>query len=161
MKALSTGLIGLTAICLLLIVPFDDANADRRHGHQTRINVGVGFGHGFGYSSYRRPYGYYGSSFYRSPYYSGSHFGFGVWPRYRSRRIRQEETAEVRNDALYIYPAAGQTDSQMADDRYACHVWSVDSTEFDPTLGAGTRVQAGNYGRAFTACMEGRSYVVK
>jgi hypothetical protein len=49
----------------------------------------------------------------------------------------------------------------MGEDRYQCHVWAVDATDFDPTLGAGTNTQAEGYGRAFTACMEGRNYVVK
>ena len=34
---------------------------------------------------------------------------------------------------IYIYPAAGQSDEQLADDRYACHLWAVDESGFDPS----------------------------
>ena len=34
---------------------------------------------------------------------------------------------------IYVYPAAGQTDAQLADDRYACHLWAVNESGFDPT----------------------------
>jgi hypothetical protein len=60
-----------------------------------------------------------------------------------------------------VYPAAGQSESQTADDRYQCHGWAADASGHDPTLGAGSREDAESYTRAFTACMEGRDYVVK
>ena len=62
---------------------------------------------------------------------------------------------------LYVYPAAGQSEAQTADDRYQCHVWAANQSGHDPTLGAGSREEAEGYTRAFTACMEGRSYVVR
>ena len=34
---------------------------------------------------------------------------------------------------IYIYPAKGQTDEQLAEDRYACHRWAADESGFDPT----------------------------
>lgn len=34
---------------------------------------------------------------------------------------------------LYVYPANGQSDKQLAEDRYACHRWAVDESDFDPT----------------------------
>lgn len=34
---------------------------------------------------------------------------------------------------LYVYPAKGQSDQQLADDRYACHRWAVKESDFDPT----------------------------
>lgn len=34
---------------------------------------------------------------------------------------------------IYVYPAAGQTDEQLGDDRYACHLWAVDESGFDPS----------------------------
>lgn len=33
---------------------------------------------------------------------------------------------------LMIYPAAGQSDQQLADDRYACHLQAVEQSGFDP-----------------------------
>ena len=62
---------------------------------------------------------------------------------------------------LYVYPAAGQSEAQTADDRYQCHTWATGQSGHDPTLGAGTREEAESYSRAFTACMEGRNYVVR
>ena len=146
----TVALVAGLAVSLLSTTPAE-AHGRRGHGHRhSHVSVGVGFG----YPGYYRPYGYYGGY-----YYPRSYLGFSAWPRYRTRRVREAE--QVRNQALYVYPAAGQTEQQMADDRYDCHVWSVDSTGFDPTLGAGTRDEADNYARAFTACMEGRDYVVR
>ena len=34
---------------------------------------------------------------------------------------------------IYVYPAKGQTDEQLANERYDCHVWAVQQTGFDPT----------------------------
>ena len=62
---------------------------------------------------------------------------------------------------LYVYPAAGQSEAQVADDRYQCHTWAAGQSGYDPTLGAGSRDEAEGYTRAFTACMEGRNYVVR
>jgi hypothetical protein len=33
---------------------------------------------------------------------------------------------------LMIYPASGQSDQQLADDRYACHLQAVEQSGFDP-----------------------------
>jgi hypothetical protein len=144
MKAILLTIAGLAALVSL------PAEAGHRHHVHVypRVTVGYGYPYHYGY-----PYGH----FYRSSYYG---FGFGLWPRYRTRRVRTEP-AEVRTRKLYVYPAAGQSDEQLADDRYECHVWAADSTGFDPTLGAGSADEAADYGRAFSACMEGRDYVVK
>lgn len=34
---------------------------------------------------------------------------------------------------LYIYPATGQTEEELATDRYECHLWASAETHFDPT----------------------------
>lgn len=34
---------------------------------------------------------------------------------------------------LYIYPANGQSEKQLSDDRYACHQWAVTESSFDPS----------------------------
>jgi len=36
------------------------------------------------------------------------------------------------SDTLYIYPAGGQSDAQLAKDRYQCYRWAVDNTGVDP-----------------------------
>ncbi len=44
------------------------------------------------------------------------------------------QTAFVYAEAdIFVYPAKGQTDKQLTNDRYACHVWAVQQTGFDPT----------------------------
>ena len=146
MRAAIVALTGALAVALL---PAQAAWADD-HVH-THFSVGFGYG----YPGYYRPYPYYG------PYiYPSFHYGFGIWPRYHSTRTTRE-TGQVRAQKLYVYPAAGQSEARLAEDRYQCHVWAADATGFDPTLGAGTADEAESYGRAFTACMEGRNYVVK
>lgn len=34
---------------------------------------------------------------------------------------------------IYVYPAKGQSDEQLADDRYECHRWAVKESDFDPS----------------------------
>jgi hypothetical protein len=133
------------------------AHAD--HGHHggyggPRVSFGYSFGYPYGYGFYRPYY---------SPWYWGPTFGVGVGVGVHSQRTRteREERGEQKTLKLYIYPAAGQTQSQLADDRYQCHTWAADQSGYDPTLGAGDRDEAENYTRAFTACLEGRNYVVK
>jgi len=62
---------------------------------------------------------------------------------------------------LYVYPARGQTDDQAQRDRYECHLWAVDQTRFDPSMGDADAAQSGEYRRAISACLEGRGYTVK
>lgn len=150
MKRLLVGLAIAGSCALISIVPIDEASA---HGPGGRVGVHIGYG--FGYPGYLWPIGYYGGY-----YYPRSYIGVTVRPGRRAQRWRREES-EVRNRALYVYPAGGQSEERLADDRYECHVWSVDSTGFDPTLGAGSKDEADDYARAFTACMEGRGYVVR
>jgi hypothetical protein len=148
MRVAILALVGALAVAVL---PARAARADD-HGH---THLSVGFGYGYGYPGYYRPYPYYG------PYgYPSFQYGFGIWPRYYSTRTTRE-SSQVRAQKLYVYPAAGQSEARLAEDRYQCHVWAADATGFDPTLGAGSAAEAEGYGRAFTACMEGRNYVVK
>jgi outer membrane lipoprotein SlyB len=39
-------------------------------------------------------------------------------------------------ERLFIYPAAGQSESQLADDRYACHEQALQASGFDPSRAA-------------------------
>lgn len=41
--------------------------------------------------------------------------------------------AFATQDNLYIYPASGQTEQQLEQDRYHCYVWASRETGFDPT----------------------------
>lgn len=125
--------------------------------------------HGGAYVSFGYSYGYpYGAPYGFRPYYSpwyGPAFGIGVHitPRHpvASAPTARAEGGEQRALKLYVYPAAGQSEAQTAEDRYQCHVWAANQSGHDPTLGAGDREAAENYSRAFTACMAGRNYVVR
>ncbi|HTW73715.1 MAG TPA: DUF6515 family protein [Steroidobacteraceae bacterium] len=67
---------------------------------------------------------------------------------------------------LYIYPKNGQSATQQAADRYECHTWAKNQTDFDPSQpGAGTAsgqlaIKTAQYNRAMTACLEARGYSV-
>ena len=135
----------LAAVCAALLW-----SLPAEAGHWT---VWPSFSFGYGYG----PYPYY------SPY--GPHVGVGVHvggPVYPAPRAQAPLPPAAQGALkLYVYPAAGQTEAQTADDRYQCHSWAAGQSGHDPTLGAGTRDEAEGYSRAFTACMEGRGYVVR
>lgn len=70
-------------------------------------------------------------------------------------------------DELFIYPKQGQSEQQQADDRYACHRWAVDQSQYDPTQppeGLSVKVlseKREDYRRATKACLEGKGYSVR
>jgi hypothetical protein len=156
-------ILATASVAALLSLP---AQADHRHyptAHYPQTSVSFSFGYPFGYYGGfgYRPWGY---GFY--PYGWGPSYGIGVGVHVGSGySTRKASTApaggEQRALKMYVYPAAGQTEAQTSEDRYQCHVWAADESDFDPTLGAGSREDADNYSRAFTACMEARNYVVK
>ncbi len=148
MRAWILAVIGAAALVSL------PAHADRRH-HGYYARPYIGFGYSYGSPFY--PWGYY------DPWYSpwwGPRVGVGV--RVDGNRPRvTESAADPKALKLYVYPAAGQTEAQLSEDRYQCHTWAADQSGYDPTLGTKRREDADSYTRAFTACMEGRNYVVK
>jgi len=77
--------------------------------------------------------------------------------------VTEHEPAPV-SEELFIYPKQGQSEQKQADDRYACHRWSVTQTNFDPTLppeNGDTGDKREDYQRAMRACLEGRGYSVR
>jgi len=82
---------------------------------------------------------------------------------------REAATAQevVIPDELFVYPRMGQSDEQMAKDRYECHRWAVEQTGFDPTKplgGVPTEQNAqkrSDYNRATKSCLEARNYSVQ
>lgn len=69
---------------------------------------------------------------------------------------------------VFVYPRLGQTAEQQATDEYECHRWAVAQSGFDPTAAAtgdtgaaADPARRGDYGRARTACLEGRGYTVR
>ncbi|HZF27991.1 MAG TPA: hypothetical protein VE907_02640 [Gammaproteobacteria bacterium] len=152
-----TFILAMAAIVGLVSLP---AYADH-HGHSHTV---VSFGFGYGYPGYGSPWYPYGG-FYRpygyGPWYGYPTIGVGVGVTPHSDRTEAKSGGEQGALKMYVYPSAGQSESRMAEDRYQCHVWASGQSGYDPTLGTGKREDAGNYTRAFTACMEGRNYVVK
>jgi hypothetical protein len=145
------------------------ANADHwHHGHAYSSGPYVSFGYNYGYGypysfGLGYGYGYGGGPWYGAPYW-GPSYGIGVRVNpYPSQRPPKEERSggEQRSVKMYVYPSGGQSEAQMTEDKYQCHVWAADQSGYDPTNGAGKREDADSYTRAFTACMEGRNYVVK
>lgn len=71
------------------------------------------------------------------------------------------QTVPERLTEVFVYPSQGQSEMQLDRDRYECHLWSVDQTQFDPSMGYTDAAQSGEYRRATTACLEGRGYTVR
>lgn len=71
-----------------------------------------------------------------------------------------DEYADAGGDDLYIYPANGQSEQQQADDRYACHRWAVDQSNYDPLDDEYDSGRRADYRRAMIACLTGRGYTV-
>lgn len=70
-------------------------------------------------------------------------------------------------EQLFVYPKQGQSEQQQANDRYDCHRWAVDQTDFDPTQPGGgvpasqSAGKRADYQRATKACLEARGYSVR
>lgn len=62
---------------------------------------------------------------------------------------------------IFVYPNRGQSDELRESDRYACYLWAVEQTGFDPGAANPELNKAGAYRRAISACLEGRGYTVK
>ena len=76
-------------------------------------------------------------------------------------RPAEADSLPPSTPAPVIYPAAGQSEAQLAEDRYQCHTWALEETNFDP-LAHGAAATAGQdaYNRALGTCMTARSYSV-
>ena len=73
----------------------------------------------------------------------------------------QSEDYEEADDELFIYPARGQSEQQQADDKYECHRWAADQTDYDPMDSDYDAAELEEYQRAMTACLTGRGYSVR
>lgn len=119
--------------------------------------------------------------FYSTVWYGGSRYFFAddtyyLWrDQQRSYEVvdppeqtaSTASTASSNSDDIFMYPKDGQSKDQQAKDRYECHSWAKDETQFDPTIPGGGVADVQNaskradYRRAMTACLEGRGYSVK
>jgi hypothetical protein len=144
----------IKAIAVIAALWSFDAAADHYsvvHGPYISFGFGYGGAWGPGYGVYRPYY---------APYW-GPSFGIGVSVAPPPPQQRQPSGGGQGALKMYVYPASGQSEARTAEDRYQCHVWAANQSGYDPTLGAGSRDDAEGYTRAFTACMEGRGYVVR
>jgi hypothetical protein len=117
--------------------------------------------------------------FYTTVWFSGVPYYYADGTYYLWEPMRREyvvTSAPAREEAAstqapaepetYAYPRSGQSDSQMASDRYECHDWATRQSGFDPTqpLGGVASNEVGakrdDYRRAERACLEGRGYSV-
>lgn len=64
---------------------------------------------------------------------------------------------------LFAYPSRGQSEQQVANDRFDCSRWATQETGYDPDLRVHRNPETGaaNYARALSACLEGRGYTVR
>lgn len=107
------------------------------------------------------------------PYYYAAGIYYTWYPEYRAYVVSEppppQEVREtgIGTEQLFVYPKQGQSEEQMAKDRYECHRWGSDQTGFDPTQPGG-EVAEGQYAnkradylRAMKACLEARGYSVQ
>lgn len=75
--------------------------------------------------------------------------------------------ATLRWEGLTVTAIKGQSQEQLAKDRYECHRWATSQTGFDPTQPGGGVSPSANpsrrrdYARAMTACLQARGYAVR
>ena len=81
--------------------------------------------------------------------------------------VTDDEDEDFIDDKLFIYPSKGQSEKQRDLDRYECHQWALEQTDYDPTQISSDRsadeVMQGRaeYRRAIAVCLESRGYAVK
>jgi hypothetical protein len=134
---------------------------------------------GFGYVVTSAPIGavvsvlppYYATVWFHDvPYYYANSVYYRWSPAHDGYLVVDDpgvDGAVAGGDELFVYPNAGQSEQQQADDRYACHSWAVQETGYDPSLLDPSDDESelpglrDDYHRAMTACLEGRDYTVK
>lgn len=121
------------------------------------------------------PYGLFVSTlpgYYTSFWYGGSRYFYSDNTYYLYEPVQrgyvvtrspygddEDEYADAGVD-LYVYPARGQSEQQLADDRYECHQWAVKESRYDPLDDEYDADKREEYLRATTACLTGRGYTV-
>ena len=78
-----------------------------------------------------------------------------------------QESEDIADSKMFIYPRNGQSEERQAKDRYECHKWAVEQTKYDPTkfpreIPADQIMKArADYQRAMATCLDGRGYTAK
>jgi hypothetical protein len=69
----------------------------------------------------------------------------------------------VQGGRWFVYPSRGQSQAQLAADRSQCNGWAIGQSGYDPDLKVHRNPETGpsDYGRALSACLEGRGYTVR
>lgn len=73
-------------------------------------------------------------------------------------------TSLPQQEQMFMYPRNGQNEKQQAADRYQCHSWAVNQTNYDPTQPPGgmpSIQKNADYRRAMAACLDAHGYTVK
>ncbi|MFZ1038138.1 MAG: DUF6515 family protein [Smithella sp.] len=73
-------------------------------------------------------------------------------------------TSLPQGEQMFMYPRNGQNEKQQAADRYQCHSWAVNQTNYDPTQPPGgmpSGQKNADYRRAMAACLDAHGYTVK
>jgi hypothetical protein len=77
------------------------------------------------------------------------------------------KSGQVPTRQWFVYPSKGQSQEQQAKDRNDCNGWAAGQTGYDPNLpsqgGSSDQAQtmSMDYGRAMSACLEGRGYAIR
>jgi hypothetical protein len=77
------------------------------------------------------------------------------------------ENLDAVDDRIFIYPRQGQSQEQQEYDRYECHQWAVEQTNYDPTrppsgLSQNQIMQKrSDYQEEMINCLDHRGYTVK
>lgn len=63
----------------------------------------------------------------------------------------------------FVYPSRGQSDAQLASDQTECSDWATKRSGYDPDMRYNNHPPSAynDYGRALSACLEGRGYTVR
>jgi hypothetical protein len=78
-----------------------------------------------------------------------------------------EDSNEITESKMFIYPREGQSEEKQANDRYECHTWAVGQTNYDPTkMPSGIPKdqiiqKRADYQRAMGSCLDSLGYTAK
>lgn len=82
---------------------------------------------------------------------------------YNQAQPQSSNAGQGPTDQWFVYPSRGQSQQQVANDRYECNRWATNESGYDPELRSHRNPETGPsaYGRALSACLEGRGYAVR
>jgi hypothetical protein len=84
-------------------------------------------------------------------------------PPANSNSVPSTNPSQAPADQWFAYPSKGQSQQQQANDRYECNRWATNESGYDPDLRTHRNPETGPvaFGRALSACLEGRGYAVR